>query len=102
MSKTLFESTKFDWDAMLKITKIHLELIPDPDMFIFFEKGTRGGISYVSNRYSKSNKTYLKSHDTQLEKTYIIYLGGINLYDYLMYNFLPQTDSNGQIPKSLT
>ena len=25
------------WDAMLKITKIELELIPDPDMFTFFE-----------------------------------------------------------------
>ena len=40
------------WDAMLKMTRIELELIPDPNMFIFFEKGTRGGISYISNRYS--------------------------------------------------
>ena len=31
-----------NWDAMLKITKIELELIPDPDMYIFFEKGTSG------------------------------------------------------------
>ena len=31
------------WDAMLKITKIDLELIPDPDMYIFFEKGTSEG-----------------------------------------------------------
>ena len=35
------------WDTMLKMTKIKLELIPDPDMYIFFEKGTRGGISYI-------------------------------------------------------
>ena len=42
------------WDAMLKITKIKLELIPDPDMYIFFGRGT---ISYISNRnrYSKAN-----------------------------------------------
>ena len=33
------------WDAMLKITKIKFELIPDPAMYIFFGKGTRGGIS---------------------------------------------------------
>ena len=32
------------WDVMLKITKIELELIPDPDMYIFFQKGKRGGI----------------------------------------------------------
>ena len=38
------------WDAMLKMTKIKLELIPDPDMYIFFKKGIRGGISYTPNR----------------------------------------------------
>ena len=32
-------------DAMLEMKKIKLELITDPDMYIFFEKGTRGGIS---------------------------------------------------------
>ena len=38
------------WDAMFKMTKFELELITDPDMFIFFEKGPRGRISYISNR----------------------------------------------------
>ena len=42
------------WDAMLKMTKIKLEPIIDPDMYIFFEKGTGGGVSYISSRYSKS------------------------------------------------
>ena len=37
------------WDAMLKVTKVKLELIIDPDMYIFFEKGTRSRISYISN-----------------------------------------------------
>ena len=48
------------WDAMLKVTKIKLEFIADPDMYIFFEKGTRGGNSYVSNRYSKANNKSFK------------------------------------------
>ena len=39
---------------MLKMTKIKLELIADPDMYIFFENDTRGRISYISNRYSKA------------------------------------------------
>ena len=43
------------WDAMLKMTKIKLEFITNQDMYMFFEKGTRGGISYISNRYSKAN-----------------------------------------------
>ena len=37
------------WDAMLKVTKVKLELIIDTDMHIFFEKGTRSGISNISN-----------------------------------------------------
>ena len=44
-----------------QMTNIQLELIPDTDMYVFFEKGTRGGISHISNRYSKANKKYLKS-----------------------------------------
>ena len=55
------------WDAMLKIRKIKLELIPDPDMYVFFEKGERGGISPVCNRYSKANNKYLKAYDPKQE-----------------------------------
>ena len=33
------------WDAIRKMTKIELELIPDSDMYVFFEKCTRGAIS---------------------------------------------------------
>ena len=36
------------WDAMLEMTKIELELIPDPDMYIFLENGTRFGISWLN------------------------------------------------------
>ena len=32
------------WDAMLNMTKVKLLLIPDRDMYIFFEKDTRGGV----------------------------------------------------------
>ena len=55
------------WGAMLKMTKIELGIIPDPDMQIFFEKGTGGGISYISNRCSKANDKYLKSCDPKQE-----------------------------------
>ena len=33
------------WDATLKITKVELELLRDPDMLIMVENGIRGGIS---------------------------------------------------------
>ena len=55
------------------MTKIKLELIPDPNMYIFFEKGIRGGIPYISNRYSKANKKYLKSYDPKKKNQKILY-----------------------------
>ena len=39
---------------MLKMTGIRLEKIYDIDMYLFLEKGIRGGVSYISKRYSKS------------------------------------------------
>ena len=59
------------WDAMLKMTNIELELIPDPDVYIFFEKGTRGGVSYISNRHSKANNKYLKYYNPKEESKHI-------------------------------
>ena len=32
------------------MTKVELNLISDVDMYLFFEKGMRGGVSYISKR----------------------------------------------------
>ena len=74
---------------MLKMTKIELKLIKDPDMYIFLEKGTRSGFSYISNRYSKTNNKHLKSYDPKQESKLIIYLDAKNLNGYPMFKFLP-------------
>ena len=80
------------WDAMLKMIKVVLELIPDFDMNIFFGKGTKGGITYSSNRYSKGNNKCLKSYDLKQESKNIIYLDANNSYGYAMPKFLPTTN----------
>ena len=59
------------WDAILKMAKIKLALITDLSMYIFFGKGTRGGISYISKRYRKANKKYLK-YDSKEEAKHVI------------------------------
>ena len=53
--------------AMLIMTKVKLELISDADMYLFFEKGMRGGVSYISKRYIKGNNNYFKSCDPKLK-----------------------------------
>ena len=73
---------------MLNMTKIKLEIISDPEMYIFFEKGMRGGVSYISNTYSKVNNKYLKSYDPKQESKHIIYLDANILYVYAMSQFL--------------
>ena len=89
------------WNAMLKMTKIKVELIPYPDMYLLFEKGTRGRISYISNRYSKANNKYLKSYDPKQESKHIIYLDANNLYGYAMSKFLPISGFKWIDPKEL-
>ena len=43
-----FSSPGLSWDAMFKITAIELVLISNIDMYLFIEKETRGGISYIA------------------------------------------------------
>ena len=40
---------------MLKMAGIKLQKIDNIDRHLFLEKGMRGGISYISKRYSKSD-----------------------------------------------
>ena len=87
---------------MLKIIKVELEFIPDPDTYIFFQKGTRGGVFHISNRYSKANNKYLKCCDSKQESRHIIYLDANNYMVMRCLNFFQQVDSNGEIQKSLT
>ena len=61
------------WDAMISMTKIELELILDIDMYLFFKKAIRGGVSYIYKRYSKTNDKCLKSYDPKQESKHIIY-----------------------------
>ena len=58
-------------------------------MYIFLGRGTRGRVSYISNRCSKANNKYLKSYDPKHESKDIIHLDANNLYGYAMSKFLP-------------
>ena len=57
---------------MLNLTKAELELTSDADMF--FEKGARGRLSYISKRYSKvNNKKLEKPFDSKQGSEHITY-----------------------------
>ena len=72
----------------LKWQKLNLNLSHILTCTYSLKKGTRGRISYISNRYSKSNNNYLKSYESKQESKPIIYLDTTNLYGYAMPKFL--------------
>ena len=77
------------WDALLKKSKIDLELLADVDMHLMVEKGTRGGIASIMTRYSKANNKYLNDYNSDEESKYIIYLDANSLYGWAMTKSLP-------------
>ncbi len=87
-----YTSPGLAWSAMLKYTEVKLDLISDPDMYLFVEKGIRGGISTVVKRYAKSNNKYLDNYDKESESVFIPYLDANNLYGWAMNNPLPVSD----------
>ena len=71
-----------DWDAALKVIQVKLELLSDIDMLLMVEKGIRGGVSMISNRYGKANNRYMgKSFIDTMVSKYIAYLDANNLYE---------------------
>ena len=76
-----FRSPGLSFDAMLKMARIKLEKINDIDINLLIEKSMRGGISYISKKYSKIN-----------EKKYIMYWDANNLYGWAMNQPLPYSN----------
>ena len=77
------------WDAMLKMTGVNLELLNDVDMLLMIEKGIRGGISIISNRYGEANNKYMKDYDETKPSKFLMYLDANNLYGWAMSQKLP-------------
>ncbi|XP_075229548.1 uncharacterized protein LOC142329098 [Lycorma delicatula] len=78
------------WFAALKETKVELELVTDPDMYLFFEKGIRGGVSMIPNRYAVANDPNQEDYyDDNKPKKFIKYYDVRSLYGRCMMEPLP-------------
>ncbi|KAJ8917969.1 hypothetical protein NQ315_002664 [Exocentrus adspersus] len=98
--KICFETYKLDpaqyftapglaWDAMLRLTKVNLELLTDIDMIHMLKKGIRGGISQCSERKHIANNMFLPNYNSEEPSSFITYLDATNLYGHSMSQRLP-------------
>ena len=81
----------FFWEAMLKMTGVELELICEGniEMFRFFERQIRGGVSSVFHRFSQANNKFMKDFDPSQPSKFIVYLDANSLYPTAMMQPLP-------------
>ena len=69
-----FSSSGLSWNAMLKMTGVKLEKISDIDMYLFIEKGLRGGVCYIAKRHAKAKNKYTEDYDPKKLLTFITYM----------------------------
>ena len=77
------------WDAMLKKTGQRLSQLIDLEMVHMYERGVRGGITFVSSQYAKANNKHTPGFDPSQESTYIPYWDANSLYPWAMTQALP-------------
>ena len=63
-----FSVRGLSWGATLKMTGMGLQRNVDIDMYLFIEKGLRGGIYYIAKRYNEANNKYMKNYDKYMEQ----------------------------------
>ncbi|CAH3166485.1 unnamed protein product [Porites lobata] len=84
-----YTSPGLAWDACLKETGQHLQLLNDYDTLMMIERGIRGGITHISKRYAEANNKYMEDYNPDVESSFIQYLDANNLYGWAMTQNLP-------------
>lgn len=89
-----FSIAGLSWDACLKMTGVTLDPITDNEVYLFLERGKRGGFVQVSHRYAKANNPLAVLHstcdyDASKPNQYLIYVDENNLYGLVMTLPLP-------------
>ena len=83
----------FAWEAMLKTTKIQLDLLAEKDHLDIIRRGIRGGMCGVyHSRYFKANNPMCEMYNAENPTTWLILLDANNLYGGVMCESLPFGD----------
>ena len=85
----LFQFSWINLVCNIKMTQIKLKLISDIGKYYFVGNGLRGGISYISKKFSELNNIYMQNCDPTKENKYITDLDANNLFGWAMSQYLP-------------
>ena len=78
------------YDALLKMTDVELDLVSDPEMYDFIERGKRGGVSTVMKRNATANNRYMgDQYDPSKPSSFIFYPDANSLDCWPMLQPLP-------------
>ena len=72
------------WDSALKTSQVELELLNDPEMLLFYERGIRGGVSTIFHRRAQANNKYMKDFDKTKPSVFVPYWDANGLYAWAM------------------
>ena len=86
----VFQGARSGRDAILKITKVQLELLSEPDMLLMIESGIIEGIVTISHLHAKANNEFMGAKFGPVkESKFISYLDANNFYGWAMSKQLP-------------
>jgi hypothetical protein len=74
--------TRFSWDALLRLIGVKLDLISDPEIYLFLVNSLRGCVSTISNRYASTNDPRLPTFDSTKPPSYITHFDVNNIYGH--------------------
>ena len=69
----LFSASRLAWQAVLKKTKVKLDLFTDIEMLLMVESNIRGGICQSIYQYAKANNKYINDYNKNKDSPYLQY-----------------------------
>ena len=97
-----FSAPGLSWDAMLRMTRVRLQLMQEREMHDVIDKGIRGGICCISKKHARANNRHIPDeYDASKPSTYITYVDMNNLYGTAMIEPLPLRDFDFMLPQQI-
>ena len=83
------------------MTKIELELLFDPEQFLFVENSIRGGMSVVCHRHATAKNVFVPNYNPYDPTSWILFVDANNLYGHAMSEPLPTGNFKFLSPKEI-